>query len=132
MKFFILNLCLIVVQSSEYIEQNDYYNEDLIQWNCDENSCQICDLYTGECCDSDSSDCFIPDPCRDDPCLFGGICIPVKDHNYQNHFECTCKIGSTGKYCELKDYFEQPFIVPMVVDNAEDPIVHLITRNDQY
>jgi hypothetical protein len=88
----------------------DYAAYDYYDWVCTGNKCQLCDILTGQCCNPNQPNCFLPDSCANNPCLTGGTCIPTKTIAGQPDFTCVCKSGLTGKYCQLRDDFAGPIL----------------------
>jgi hypothetical protein len=95
-------------------DYNDYYGDyasdyayDYYDWVCSDQSCQLCDILTSECCDPELDvNCFLPDSCLNNPCLSGGTCITSVTLDGRPDFICVCLPGLTGKYCQLvNDYF---------------------------
>ena len=87
----------------------DYYQDylyDYYDWICDERLCRLCNVLSSECCDpSFDQNCFLPDTCLNNPCLFGGTCVPTRTFiDDLPDFLCVCHPGLTGKYCQLSDY----------------------------
>ena len=94
----------------------DYAAYDYYDWVCDAttDSCQLCDVLTGSCCDPKANDnCFLPDSCANNPCLSGGTCVTTRTRDNYPDFVCVCLRGLTGKYCQLVDDFTPPLVVPV-------------------
>ncbi len=87
----------------------DYFSDylyDYYDWICDERLCRLCNVLSSECCTPHvDQNCFLPDTCLNNPCLFGGTCIPTKTIDNKPDFNCICDRGLTGKYCQLTDLF---------------------------
>jgi len=94
----------------------DYAAYDYYDWVCDAtlDTCQLCDVLTGSCCDPKANDnCFLPDSCANNPCLSGGTCVTTRTRDNYPDFVCVCNRGLTGKYCQLVDDFTPPLVVPV-------------------
>jgi len=100
----------------------DYAAYDYYDWVCTGNSCQLCDILTGQCCNPDTqANCFMPDSCVNNPCLTGGTCITTNTIDGRPDFTCVCKSGLTGKYCQLRDDFAPP-ILPVIAPPPALPV----------
>jgi hypothetical protein len=93
----------------------DYAAYDYYDWVCAGNTCRLCDVLTGACCDPQVPNCFLPDSCANNPCLSGGTCIDTLTVSNNRDFQCICIRGLTGKYCQLIDDFTPQNILPMPI-----------------
>ena len=104
---------LIIKQSNETKlerskRQLDYYGDylyDYYDWICDERMCRLCNVLSSECCTPNlDTNCFLPDTCLNNPCLFGGTCISTRTTDNRPDFSCICGDSRTGKYCQLPQF----------------------------